>query len=399
MTESKLPIGEPQPPIRFEDDRFFAYPAIRWSLSHLRDLARTAPVKHSPAARGAWVAAASSGQDALDGLTFTDLDGHERTWSAALSDTYTDGIVVLHRGRCLYEKYFGALQSDRPHACFSVTKSYVATLAAALVHEGALDDQATISHYLPELADSGFADASLREVMDMQVGIAYAENYADPETDFWAYSRASGMRPYTHGATGPRTIHEYLRGLKKLGNHGTAFAYKSVNTDVLCWVITRLCGESLCALLSQRIWSRIGCEGDGNLVIDSEGIEMAGAGLSACLRDLARFGEVMRCDGAWQSQQVFPAAVVADIRRGGDKDRFVHGGYKLLSGYSYRNMWWVSHNEFGLFEARGIHGQRLYIAPGAELVIARFASHPTAANSANDPISLPAFLALARHLA
>jgi CubicO group peptidase (beta-lactamase class C family) len=235
--------------------------------------------------------------------------------------------------------------------------------------------------------------------MDMQVSIAYAENYADPQTDFWVYSRAAGLRPCAKGAAGSRTIHGYLRALKKSGDHGSVFAYKSVNTEVLSWVMSRVCGESLHALLSRRLWSRIGCEYDANLVIDTEGTEMAGAGLSACLRDLARFGEVMRCEGAWQSAQVIPAAVIADIRRGGDKARFVPAGYKLLTGYSYRNMWWVSHNEFGMFEARGIHGQRLYIAPGAELVIARFASHPTAANSANDPISLPAFLALARHLA
>lgn len=399
MTENKLPSGEPQTPIRFEDDRFFAYPAIRWSLSHLGDLARTATVKHDPAAQSAAGIAAPAGQDALEALRFTDLEGHERTWSAGLEDTYTDGVLVLHRGRRLYERYFGALQKDLPHACFSVTKSYVATLAASLVHEGALDEGASIRHFLPELADSAFADASLREVMDMQVGIAYAENYADPRTDFWAYSRASGLRPDATDAAGSRTIHGYLRGLKKLGDHGSAFAYKSVNTEVLSWVITRLVGESLPAMLSRRIWSRLGCEFDANLVIDTEGTAMAGAGLSACLRDLARFGELMRCEGAWQSKQVVPAAVVADIRRGGDKARFVPAGYKLLAGYSYRNMWWVSHNEFGMFEARGIHGQRLYIAPGAELVIARFASHPTAANSANDPITLPAFLALARHLA
>ncbi len=399
MTDSQLPGGGQQPNIRFEDDRFFEYPAIRWSLSHLRDLARTAAVKRDPAAQTAEASADPAGQDALDALRFTDLDGHERTWSAGLSDTYTDGILVLHRGRPLYERYFGALQRDLPHACFSVTKSYVATLAASLVHEGTLDEGASVSHYLPELAESAFADASLREVMDMQVGIAYAENYADPQTDFWAYSRAAGLRPYARSAPESPTIHGYLRGLQKSGDHGSAFAYKSVNTEVLSWIMSRVCGESLPALLSRRLWSRIGCEYDANLVIDPEGIEMAGAGLSACLRDLARFGELMRCEGAWQSAQLIPAAVIADIRRGGDTARFVPAGYKLLTGYSYRNMWWVSHNEFGMFEARGIHGQRLYVAPGAELVIARFASHPTAANSANDPISLPAFLALARHLA
>jgi CubicO group peptidase (beta-lactamase class C family) len=400
MTKQISPDADsPHPPIRFEDDRFLEYPAIRWSLSHLKDLAATTPVSHGPGTPDSLGAAGAAVQDSLDAMSFTDLDGRSRTWSASLQDTRTDGILVLHRGRCLYEKYFGALQPDLPHACFSITKSYVATLAATLVHEGTLDEQQTIAHYLPELAGTAFADASLRECLDMQVGIAYQENYADPNTDFWAYSRASGLRPYAQGATGARGVHEYLRGLRKLGPHGTVFAYKTVNTEVLSWVMTRVCGEPLSGMLSRRIWSRIGCEQDANLVVDSNGVEMAGAGLSACLRDLARFGELMRCDGAWHSAQVIPAAVVADIRRGSDRSRFSPAGYTLLSGYSYRSMWWISHNEFGVFEGRGIHGQRLYIAPRAQLVVARFASHPTAANSANDPITLPALLALAKQLA
>jgi len=107
---------------------------------------------------------------------------------------------------------------------------------------------------------------------------------------------------------------------------------------------------------------------------------------------------MIRCNGAWQGHHLVPEPVVADIRRGSDPAKFSKAGYTLLRGYSYRTMWWVSHNELGAFEARGIHGQRLYIAPKAEMVVARFASHPIASSAANDPITLPAFLALARML-
>jgi CubicO group peptidase (beta-lactamase class C family) len=107
---------------------------------------------------------------------------------------------------------------------------------------------------------------------------------------------------------------------------------------------------------------------------------------------------MLRRDGEWHGAQVVPEAVVADIRRGGDPEKFAPAGYALLPGYSYRSMWWVSHNELEAFEGRGIHGQRLYIAPRADMVIARFASHPVAASAANDPITLPAFLALGRML-
>jgi hypothetical protein len=151
-------------------------------------------------------------------------------------------------------------------------------------------------------------------------------------------------------------------------------------------------------MLSERIWSRIGCEEDGYVTVDPTGVAMGGAGLHAGLRDLVRFGELMRCEGSWAGRQIIPAEVVADIRRGSDPAKFATAGYTLLPGYSYRNMWWVSHNSQGMYEGRGIHGQRLYISPQAELVIARFCSHPIASSAANDPITLPAFAAICGHL-
>lgn len=93
-----------------------------------------------------------------------------------------------------------------------------------------------------------------------------------------------------------------------------------------------------------------------------------------------------------------PKAVVDEIRGGGDKAAFAKAGYGLLQGWSYRNMWWVSYNPNGAFMARGVHGQSLYIDPQAQMVIARFASHPVAGNAANDPVTLAAFAALAQHL-
>jgi hypothetical protein len=106
----------------------------------------------------------------------------------------------------------------------------------------------------------------------------------------------------------------------------------------------------------------------------------------------------MRREGEANGRQVLPAAVIADIRRGSDPEKFAKAGYTLLPGYSYRSMWWVTHNELDAIEARGIHGQRLYIAPAADMVVARFASHPIAASAANDTITLPALLALGRML-
>lgn len=394
--EGTPPPSERQ--VRFASDRFLAFPQIRWTLSHVRELVPTVNVWRGEGPPSALPQAGANEQVAIDTLAFTDLDGRGRRWLDALPDTYTDGILVLHRGRKVYERYFGALQAHLPHACFSITKSCAATLAAALVHEGVLDDRQRIPHWLPELRGSAWEDATLRQVMDMQVGVSYSEAYADPDADIWVYGRAGGMRPRPAGYGGPDTLYDYLPRLKRASPHGEAFGYKTVNTEVMCWVMKRATGVPLAQLLSERLWAPLGCEQDGYLTVDPSGVALGGAGFSACLRDLARFGELMRREGDWQGRQLLPAAVVDDIRGGDDPAKFAKAGYQLLPGYSYRSMWWVSHNELGAFEGRGIHGQRLYVAPKAEMVVARFASHPVAASAANDPITLPMLLALGRML-
>ena len=106
----------------------------------------------------------------------------------------------------------------------------------------------------------------------------------------------------------------------------------------------------------------------------------------------------MRLGGAANGVQVIPAAVVDSIRAGGNRDAFSSAGYAYLPDCSYRSQWWMMPGNSGAFSARGIHGQTIYVDPVAELVIARFGSHPVAASSGNDPVSLPAFAALARHL-
>lgn len=393
--------GTPPPEerrIRFEDDRFLDFPQRRWSLSHMRELLPTANVWRGPDAATELGTTDAGLETAIDALRFVDMHGQPRTWSDALTETYTDGVLVLHRGARIYERYFGALQPQRPHACFSITKSYAATIAATLIHEDVLEEKRPAAFYVPELAATAYRDATLRQLLDMQIGVAYSELYSDPKADIWNYARAGGVRPYGPGYQGPHSLYDFLLTLRKEGEHGRVFAYKTVNTEVLCWIIRRVTGIALADLLSQRLWSHLGCEQDGYLTVDSIGVALGGGGLNACLRDLARFGELMRREGDWYGKQLVPAAVVAAVRRGSDQAKFATAGYALLPGYSYRDMWWVSHNELGAFEARGIYGQRVYVAPRAGLVVARFSSHPIAANAANDPITLPAFCALAQLL-
>jgi len=391
-------VGSPPPPdkiIRFADGSFYKFPQWRWTFSNARQFLPTANVSRGS---GGIAVLPNADRNDLDAIEFTTMEGRKMTWLQSLPAVYTDGIVVLHKGNIVYERYFGALEPVKPHSAMSVTKSFVGTLAAMLAAEGVIDPSAPVTRYLPELKDTAYGDATVRQVMDMTIGVKYSENYADPKAEVWDYSRAGGMLPTAPDYKGPRNYYEFLVRLQKEGNHGEAFAYKTVNSEVLAWIVTRVTGRTLAQLTSERIWSKLGAEGDAFYSVDSIGTASGGGGLSTTLRDLARFGEMMRLGGFYNGQQIVPKAVVEDIQRGASREDFAKAGYKTLPGWSYRNMWWISHNENGAYTARGIHGQVIWIDPKAEMVIARYASHAVPNNPFNDPVSLPAYAAMAKKL-
>ena len=224
----------------------------------------------------------------------------------------------------------------------------------------------------------------------------------EPEAEVWQHVRAGGFFPQPPGYTGPQGFYGFLRTLRKEGLHGENFYYKTVSTDVLGWLIRRVTQRSLGEVLSERLWQPLGCEEDACLLVDAEGTEFAGGGLNPALRDMARFGECLRLGGRFNGRQVVPQAVVEGIAQAGAGAALVRAfktaGPPTLPGGAYRSMWWMINNAHGAFAARGVHGQAIYIDPKAEMVVARFGSHPLAANVNFDPTSLPAFHALALHL-
>ncbi len=392
-------VGAPPPPdkiIAFQDGSYYRFPQLRWSFSHWRELTPTVSVSRGPRPVHALPRAL---RNDIDAITFTPLGGAPAmTWERSLAANYTDGIVVLHQGRIVYERYLGALKPEGQHIAFSVTKSFFGTIAAMLVEEGQLDDKALVSHYLPELKDSAFGDATVRHVLDMTTAMKFSEKYADPNAEVWNFARASGQIPSPPGYQGPLSLYEYLPTIVKEGDHGKGFTYRSPNAEVLTWLIRRVSGKSAAENLQERIWEKLGAEQDAYIHVDPHGSAVGAGGLNLGLRDLARFGEMIRLDGVLGGQRIVPARVVSEIRRGGDREQFKNGGYTTLPGWSYHDQWWISHDDHGAFSARGVHGQVIYIDPKAEMVIARFASHPLAGNMALDPTSIPAYRALADHL-
>lgn len=372
------------------------FPTHRYAYSRMREFLPTARV--SRGAGPVWELPLAL-RDDIDTVTFKAMDdGRELTWAESLAVNFTDAVLVLHRGAIVYERYLGVTRQDTPHIAFSVTKSFIGTLTEMLVQEGRLDPRAPVAEYLPEMAGSGFADATLAQVMDMTTALDFSEEYTDPSSGIGAMSNALGLTPRAPGYAGPGDVFAFLPTIRKSGTHGDRFTYRTCNTEVLGWIVARTEGKRIDQVLSERIWAPLGMEQDADFLIDSTGMPFAGGGLNPVLRDMARFGETMRRDGHGNGGQIIAREAVSAIKSGGSKSAFAPAGYQWLQDGSYTRQWWIMPGNEGAFSARGIHGQAIYVDPAAEVVIVRFGSHPIAANGAFDPTSLPAFRAVAEHL-
>ncbi|MEC8418722.1 MAG: serine hydrolase [Pseudomonadota bacterium] len=392
-------VGFPPPAdklIMQPESDFFSFPKLRWTVCHIRELMPTKQVSRGIGSPKPFTYAKDKN---IDSIKFTPLNsGGEMTWAESLSENYTDGILILHKGQIVYEEYFGCLSETGKHAAMSMTKSLTGLLAEILVAEGRLKKNAKVSSIIPELKNSAFGSATVLQVMDMTTALDYSEDYSDPNADIWLYSKATNPLPKPKDYKGPNGYLEYLQTVEKSGDHGEAFGYKTINTDALGWIIARVTGKDVAQLLSERIWRKIGAEQDGYMTVDAKGMPFAGGGLSASLRDLGRIGELILNRGKFNGQQLFSEKVVENILAGGDQAAFAKAGYNTLPGGSYKSMWWVFHNDHGAIAARGVHGQTIYIDPTAEMVIVRYSSFPTAKNAKIDPTSLPAYQAVAEYL-
>lgn len=347
-------------------------PFNRWSFQHTQELNPTADIWRGSGP----VTALDANPYDLGHVTYQRRDGTTYTLDQMVELSYTDGIVVLHRGRVVYERYLNGMHPHTRHAWASGSKSMTGTVAALLAAEGLFDLDTPITAYLPELKGSGFAGATVRHAMDMTTAATFAQDDGDPllesrtMVENWKYSIAMGWRAKPEGYDGPATSYDLLASMKTDGGHGERFAYLTPNTDVLAWIVKRLLDKPLAEIVHERIWAHLGAERDACWVVGPTTEETAGSGLLTTARDMARFGQMMVQKGRLNGRQIVPEAVVDDIERGGS-----HVIGQEPAPYHFQ--WWMSKTDHRAYFALGFGGQVLYIDPVAGIVVAKFSSYPT----------------------
>jgi CubicO group peptidase (beta-lactamase class C family) len=211
----------------------------------------------------------------------------------------------------------------------------------------------------------------------MRSGIAFDENYLDPDADVRVYERVIGWAP--HDGAAPTSLYDYIAGLRAAREHGGGFQYRSIETDMLGWVCERASGTRMPTLLSDVLWARLGTEQDLDATVDRSGAVLHDGGFSVTLRDLARFGLMIADNGRVGGEQIVPADWFDDAAAGSDELRVAFaamGEDEWMPGGWYRSQLWVPFPDRDVLMCLGIHGQMVYADRSRRFVAVKLSSTP-----------------------
>jgi len=301
------------------------------------------------------------------------------------------GIIVLHHGKIVYERYPRMRDVDK-HVYFSLSKTLVATAVALLEDEGKINSQDEIGKYIPELNKSEWGNVKILDILNMttgMTGLQFDDPMAQTDSNDAYFRFASNIGTAVKTASVKSNIWDILNKMKKQKEPGIAFEYSSVNTVILSLMVERVSGTRFSEFISDRIWGKIGAEADGYIGLSEQGIASTAATMNSTLRDLARYGLLFT--PSWNvvsKEKIISEAYLHKIQKGGARhsayDKGVMGQQIIseLGEIPDHNSWqWDGIMQDGDFFKSGTNGQGLYISTSSDLVIACF-SHSNHASKA-----------------
>ncbi len=371
-------------------DNWQEWPTLHRSFQHMREVM---PSHLIPAGTAAPLPTAHTD------LSQVRIDKHDvGNVDDMLATTHTNGFMVMHAGMVLTERYPNGMEPTQKHLVMSMSKSMVSCVAATLVRDGVLQPDAEASRYVPELEHSGYAGARVRDVLDMRSGVRFRETYLDPESEVRVMERSMGWAPRRE--QDPLGMYPFILTCEQERPHGETFEYRSIEADVLGWICERATGTRMADLLADRLWGPVGAEYDAEVSVDPLGSAIHDGGVSATLRDLARFGAMLLNEGQvgqrevvpdwWLSDTLNPPSDVRDSFAASDNEPFLPGGW-------YRNQFWCIPGDNGpIMMAMGIHGQMIFVEPSSQLVGVKLSTWPTPQDASKLLPTIEGFRAIGR---
>lgn len=310
--------------------------------------------------------------------------GEQRNFDDYLRRASARGLVVLHDGKILDERYFSGYTMNSHFNSWSVGKSITSTAVGIAVGRGlirSVDDP--ITRYLPELKGSGYNGVPIKHILQMSSGQRYDEStYTDP----------------TQGATGTtirmvlgQPLIDQARESVRVRPSGEKFNYASIDTFVLGRLVSKVTGQQLTRFVQDNIWKPAGMKNPTPVGEDYYGSTIAYASYHATTRDFARFGQLFMNDGVVRGRQVVPSAWVREATTP-QSSQVRPGALYPHSVYGYGYQWWIGDGDRGDFMAVGILGQYVYVSPRDHVVIAQNSEDMT--DDAHQEEALHAFRAV-----
>lgn len=304
-----------------------------------------------------------------------------------------DGMIVVQGQDILFERYAPDFGPDMLHSIQSITKTTLNLIYGRLVADGLIDLESRVEEHLPEIG-SGYRDATVQQVLDMNVMNNFDEDYSTPYErppgpgERTGYSRqeiSMGWRLPPEGEE-EMSLRAFIAMLADDGttNPDNQTCYKSPDTDVAAWIAERVSGRDLKCHLKD-IAEGAGLERAFHMSLDCDFVPILSGGGSLTLRDLARFGLLharwgMGVDGKPVGDETF----LRETMRSGGTDY-----PEPRKGQRYHNQIYTDGTTIG---HGGFAGQYLMARPDKEAVFGFFSVLETLHGS--DPSYLPEVMAV-----
>ncbi|MCB1160428.1 MAG: serine hydrolase, partial [Leptospiraceae bacterium] len=289
-----------------------------------------------------------------------------------LEESITTALIIVQDNTIIYEDYYLGTKDTDLRISWSVTKSFISALFGPPVATGQIKITDKITKYVPELKESGYKDASVKNVLQMSSGVYFDENYTKLSSDINRLGRILALGG---------SFDKFALSLRSQRKPGTFLHYVSIDTHVLGMVLRNVTGEKIQNLFVKNLWSHLGAEANAYFLADDTGEAMALGGLCLRSRDMARFGILYLQDGFLNGRQVIPKAWIQESTY--PQEKYLFPGKRdtasTVHGYGYQ--WWIPEDFDKEFLAVGIYDQMIYINKKSNVVIVKNSANYNFANN------------------
>ena len=264
----------------------------------------------------------------------------------------TRAVVVVYKDTLIAEKYANGIDKDTEILGWSMNKSITSTLVGMLVKEGKMS--LTDNHLFENWTDER-SKITLNDLLQMQSGLAFEENYA-------AVSDVTKMLFMNEDIVKNVAANPLDTAI------GKKWYYSSGTTNLVAGLIRKEF-DSHAAYLKfphEQLFRKIGMH---SMVweVDESGNYIGSSYGYATPRDWAKFGLLYLNEGNWYGEQIIDTSWV----------NFVCQPAEYSGGY-YGGHFWHNHNNVAfkdvpsdLYSCNGFEGQFVYIIPSKDLVVVR----------------------------